>query len=123
MLETELLIDLETLTGWSAYPIKIPQNASYPAIAYKEIENTRNSESTISASNLKDLRYEIILVTPNSEELIDTKISIIERYDGYSGMMGNMNVFISRIESSVPTYDNAQNNFEYNIMVHFTIKL
>lgn len=122
MLEIDLLNDLETLTGWSAYPIKIPQNASFPAIVYKEIGNNRNDQSSLSGKELKDLRYEIVIVTPDSEQLILKKTDIINRYEGFSGMMGNSNIFISRIFSSIPMYDNAQQNFEHNITVTFTVK-
>lgn len=122
MLEIDLLAHLETLTGWKVYPIKVPQNGTYPTIVYKEIGNIRNSESSLNGNNLRTLHYEFVIVTPDSEELITTKQTIIDSYEGYSGLLGNTDIFIARIVSSVPTYDNAQNNFEYNITVEFTVK-
>lgn len=120
MLEVDLVQELKTLLGWEAYPIKIPQNASYPATVYKEIGNSRNGESSLSLSNLKDLRYEITVVSPDSEQTILAKGTIIDKYEGFSGAIGDTNIFITRVESSVPTYDNAQQNFEYNITIKFT---
>ena len=122
MLEIDILADLESLIGWKAYPIKIPQNATYPAIVYKELNNTRNDESSLSGNELRNLRYEIVLVADDSESIITNKAKLLERYEGFSGMLGNTNIFISRIFSSVPFFDNAQQNFEYNITVEFTVK-
>lgn len=122
MMEIDLMADLRTTTGWEAYPIKIPQDASYPAIVYKEIGNTRNSESSLSGKELSNVIYEIVLVTSDSAEVIRKKDLIINRYQSLSGLMGNTNIFTSNIASSIPTYDNAQNNFEYNITVNFTVK-
>lgn len=123
MIEIDLKNDLESSMGVNAYPIKIPQNASYPAIVYKEISNGRNDNSDLISSNLRDKYYEIVIVTPDSEQVITKKNELITKYEGFSGMMGETNVFISRIESSVPTFDNAQQNFEYNITIKFTEKI
>ncbi|AUS01928.1 tail-completion protein [Vibrio phage 3.058.O._10N.286.46.B8] len=120
MIEIDLKNDLESSMGMNAYPIKIPQNAAYPAIVYKEISNGRNDDSNLDSSNLRNKYYEIVIVTPDSELVITKKNELIEKYEGFSGTMGETNIFISRIESSVPSFDNAQQNFEYNITIKFT---
>lgn len=120
MLEADLVQELNALLGWNAYPIKIPQNAKFPATVYREISNRRNDESSLSDNNLRDMRYEITVVSPDSEEAILAKGKLIEKFEGFSGAIGATNIFISRIESSVPTFDNAQQNFEYNVTIKFT---
>lgn len=120
MLEIDLLADLEANLNMSAYPIKIPQNATYPAIVYKEITNTRSKYCPLATSNLRDLRYQITVVSPNSEVVILAKEQIINLYEGFTGFIGNSNIFNSRVAGSIPLFDNAQQNFEYSIDVIFT---
>lgn len=119
-MEIDLKDDLETLTNLSAYPFKVPQYAEYPAISYVEMNNTRHDNSSLNDSNIKNHIFEITISTPDSEQVIDVKNSLIERYEGLSGPLGNTNLFISRIVTSMPYYDEAQKNFEYKITVRFT---
>lgn len=119
-MEIDLKDDLEALTNLSAFPFKIPQHAKYPAIAYQEMNQTRNDNSSQNSSNIKNHIFEITIATPDSEQVIDVKNALIERYEGFSGLMGNTKIFISRIVTSTPYFDDAQKNFEYNVTVRFT---
>lgn len=120
-MEIDLKDDLETLTGLSAYPFKVPQYAEYPALTYKEMNQTRHDDSSQNDSNIKNHIFDITISTPDSEQVIDVKNLIVGRYEGLSGLMGNTKIFISRIVTSMPYFDEAQKNFEYNITVRFTL--
>lgn len=121
MLEIDLKNYLENLVGCSVWPTKIPQTEGLPAIVYKEIGNSRNENSSLSKSNLKDQIIQLTLVSVDSEWLILNKHQIIEALDGYSGMMGNTKIFNSRINNAISGFDNKQQNFEYYIDVLITV--
>ena len=123
MLEVDLKTHIETILGMTVYPIKIPQNATLPAVVYSEIQNSRNSDSSLKSSNLRNKRYQITVVSPDSEVVILAKEQLIYTYEGFSGMLGNSNIFIARISSALPLFDNKQQNFEYNVDITFTQKL
>lgn len=122
MLEIDLSAHLETNTGFPTYPIKIPQNANYPAIVYSEVSNVRSPYSDLNKNNLRDLRYQITVVTPDSAEAILTKEQLITLYEGFVGLIGDSDIFNARVISSIPLFDNAQQNFEYSVDVVFTEK-
>ncbi len=122
MIEIDLKNYIETLVGCFAYPIKIPQGVSLPAIEFKEIFNGRNPESSLNRRDLVNQKFQITLVSSDSEWLLLNKDLLLTNLDGFSGYMGDTNIFIGRVNNGISLYDNAQQNFEYNIDITFTVR-
>lgn len=126
MLESDLNKNLEATFGLKAYPFTIPASATLPAIVYREIDNSRDSDSNLKNSNIRSLIVQVTVVSKNVGDTINYKDAIVKHYDDFSGCLvvdnPTVKIMIARIKQSIPLYDSSQRVYEYNIDISFKVK-
>lgn len=114
---------LETESSVNVYPMHIPQGSELPAMEISDLFDSRNSDSNLDASNIKDRRFQITIVSTKTETTLDLKTQVVDLLEGFSGVMGDSNILITRVNSTVPLYNKQQQTFEYAIDANFVLLL
>lgn len=112
---------LEALTSYDVYPFTIPQGSSLPAIQSDMIDFSRDLDSNLDSSNMINYRFQFTLVSNNTNTLLDDVQVIVQALEGYSGAMGTSKILTTRVQNTIPLYDDKQQTFEYAIDVLFRV--
>ena len=82
---------LNAIIGDRVYPLLIPQDAAYPAIAYQRISG-KNLRSHDGADSLENVRVQLTLVAESFEMVKNLEKEVNRGLDGKK--IGNLMIFI-----------------------------
>jgi len=118
---TDFKSHLEANFSLDAYPFDLPQGTSLPAIVYEQHNFGRHNDSSLNASNIHTRRMQIYFVCDYAKEVIELSEQALELYEGFSGLMGTSKVWMIRVQTTLPTFNQQQKTYEYVIDMLVTI--
>lgn len=101
-LNTHLLADSNVtgLVGARIYPLKAPQDADLPAIAYQKISGPRD-ETQSGPSGLVEARMQITCLGSTYSEAKSVAEVVRGSIDGFSGTMGSVSVGACHLDNEI----------------------
>lgn len=92
---------LVALIGDRAYPRRLPQNATLPAIVYRRIGPTDRALSQSGPVDLVDARFQfdVWAADPDTADAVAEQLRLV--LHGYAGAMGGVAVGVSRVVNDV----------------------
>lgn len=112
---------LEDFIGDRVYPMTIPQGVQLPSIESTMMNYDRNRDSNLSDTNILDYRIQLTVVTKTTKETLDRVNLIVEKFDGFTGLIETSEVLTSRIQNTVPLYNSKLQTYEYAIDITFSV--
>lgn len=107
MIEPGLVDRLEAQVsgiGSRVYPGKLPQNPTYPAIAYAQISNPRQHTHD-GPDGCVEARYQITAFSDSYAEAKGVAEDIREALDGFTGTMNDVEVAFTRHDGGRDVFD------------------
>lgn len=121
MIQVDIKDLLESITDLNVYPNVIPQQATIPAILYKSTGFGRNSDSSLSESNVIDYQFNVFVIAKTAKEMYEEGNKIIEALENFKGTQGSSEILIIRVRNIIDLYNYTQNTHEQTIDI--TIKV
>ncbi len=122
MIQEDLKTFLEVKSGVNVYPSILPSTAELSSIVYKQTGFNRNNDSALNSSDVRDYRFTIFVITKSARDMHTISENLIEELEGFSGLMGETNVLITRIKNAVDLFNYSQNTHEKTINIEIKIR-
>ncbi len=105
----------ESISKFPVYPLIVPQEASYPCIVMKIINNGRDGDSNLARTNIVNDRATLTIIGPNLSKLYDIEKNMVDELDNTNTMQSETKLLSITHVGTVPLYNYGTSMYELTV--------